>query len=309
MLARSLLVTTVLVAALGSASGQTGFSDHCANGSALPFASIEVKHPLDSTCGIQGKSTSPAPSQRQNSVKNNFCGDSSTPEVFTPKMLTDLQAKTHVAAGQGKEPADRTALTELGEGKIIKMKAHLIEAHHADVGAGESVNCNGPTEEDNDIHIAFGALPNSKECKSVSAEISPHFRPATWNEIGNFEKFNPTTKLNVVDKALASRLQAHPYRITGQLFFDASHAPCPCGTKCNPIRSSDWEIHPIYNIEVCKAGTSCNENTDSDWMPFDTWWSTLTPVQPTKPPHSHQSHEPKPKKAGTTTTHTKKTPG
>jgi len=61
-------------------------------------------------------------------------------------------------------------------------------------GAGESVNCNGAKEEDNDIHIAFGAQPSTKECNSITAEISPHYRPASWNEIGHFEKWNPTTK-------------------------------------------------------------------------------------------------------------------
>jgi hypothetical protein len=294
MLARSLLATTILVVAITSASAQTGFPNNCANNAPLPFATIEVKHPIDSACGIKGKTTSPAPSQLQNSVKNNFCGvpANSTPETFTPQMLIDLQRNTHIASGQGKEPADRTELQGLGEGKIVRMKANLIEAHHADVGAGESVNCNGPKEEDNDIHIAFGAQAHTKECSSVSAEISPHFRPASWDEIGHFEKFDPKTKKNIVGPGMASRLQAHPYRITGQLFFDSSHAPCPCGTTCNPIRSSVWEIHPIYNIEVCKAGTTCDVNTDSDWIAFDAWWNSMAPLQPVKPPHSHEPHEP-----------------
>lgn len=295
MLARGLIVTSILATAIVPASAQTGFSDHCSDGKALPFAALEVKHPVDATCGLEGKLTSPPASQTQNEVKNNFCGAADAPESFTPQMFIDLEHNTTIKSGTGKEPADRTELQHLGEGKIVRMKANLIEAHHADVGSGESVNCGGLKEEDNDIHIAFGAAANTKECTSVSGEISPHFRPASWNAIGDFEKFNPATKLNVVNPALASRLQAHPYRITGQLFFDASHTLCACGTTCNPSRGSRWEIHPIYNIEVCKAGTACNADTDSDWISFDSWWNTLVPPQKQKPPHSHEPHERKKK--------------
>lgn len=274
-----------------SASAQSTFPDHCSDGSALPFSAIEVKHPIDGTCGVAGKTTSPAPSQLQNKVKDDFCA-TGTPETVTPISLVALQKKTTVPSGQGKEPADRTPLKDLGEGKLVRMKAFLIEAHYADLGGGESVNCNGATPELNDIHMAMGSTANAQECESVSAEISPHYRPASWDQIGQFETYSTTTRKYTSNAALDARLQAHPYRITGQLFFDSSHAPCPCGTKCNPVRASVWEIHPIYNIEVCKAGTSCDENTDSDWIAFDTWWGSMSPIQKPKPPHSHTPHEP-----------------
>src|SRR5262249_48198125 len=175
---------------------------------------------------------------------------------------------------------DRKELQGLGEGKVIRMKASLIEAHFADVGAGERVNCNQPKQEDNDIHIAFGDRPDTPECASVTGEISPHFRPESWSQIGNFEKPDATAKKDVRDQGIAAKLQAQPLRITGQLFFDASHAPCPCGTRCNPSRSSDWEIHPIYNIEVCKAGSPCDVKNDGDWVAFDAWWKSEGPAQP-----------------------------
>jgi hypothetical protein len=41
------------------------------------------------------------------------------------------------------------------------------------VCGGESVNCNGPSEEDNDVHIALVANPGDQECTSVTAEMSP----------------------------------------------------------------------------------------------------------------------------------------
>jgi hypothetical protein len=260
----------------------------------FPFAQIAVPRPFDAACGIAGKPTSPQNSQTQNRVKNNFCAQNqnNVPVTIVPDDLIQLQHKHNIPSGTGLEPANRAQLQQFGEGKLVRMKAFLIEAHHADLGTGESVNCNGATEEQNDIHIAFGSQPNTQECNSVSAEISPHFRPTSWNEIGHFEVFDNNTKQFVVNPQMAALLQAHPYRITGQVFFDASHAPCPCGTThCNPIRSSVWEIHPIYNIEVCKPGAQCNVNNDADWVSFDTWWNTLVKPQPLKPPHSHEAHE------------------
>jgi hypothetical protein len=295
MLVRIAVLLLPLLGVATNTSAQKSFPDKCPDGSPLPFAAIEVQHPIDGSCGINGKPTSSANSRLQDSVKNNFCAPAGTPAAFTPQMLIDLQANTKVPAGQGKEPKDRAALQELGEGKLIRMKVFLIEAHHADLGSGESVNCNMPDAAGNDVHIAFGNAANTQECASITAEISPHYRPASWDEIGNFETYNTSTKKYSPNPALASRLQAHPYRITGQLFFDASHAPCPCGTTCSPSRSSVWEIHPVYKIEVC-TGSSCDENTDSNWIAFDDWWKTLQPIQATKPPHTHSEHEPAPGK-------------
>jgi hypothetical protein len=297
MLIRYFLGLVALAVPL-SLSSQTTFPNKCGS-SPLPFSSIEVKQPIDGSCGISGKPGSAANSQTQNKVKNNFCA-TGTPETVTPDSLTTLQKSTTVPSGFGKEPSDRAALEKMGEGKLVRMKAFLLEAHVADLPTGESVNCNGATADLNDIHMAMGTAHDTQECASVSAEISPHYRPDSWAQLGAFETYNSTTKKYVGNPALQARLLAQPYRLTGQLFFDASHAPCPCGTKCNPIRASVWEIHPIYDIEVCKAGTKCDESNDSDWVAFDAWWKGMPPIKKPKPPHTHTPHEP-----GTPTKHPK----
>jgi len=263
-------------------STQKTFPNTCDNGATFPFLSIALQHPIDTSCPSLSGKTSSKGSQAQNKVKNNFCATAATPEQTTPQKLIQLQTtafanpaiKSHT--GQQLEPTNRAALTALGEGKLVRMKAFLLEAHYADIAplGGETVNCNLGKEEENDIHIAFGSQADDKECGSVSAEISPHYRPGSWAEIGKFQTFDTATKKDVVDQQLASRLRAQPYRITGQLFYDASHAPCPCGTNCNPSRASSWEIHPVYQIEVCKAGAACDESKDDDWIDFDTWWKS-----------------------------------
>jgi hypothetical protein len=300
-MARSITRVVLLLAltCLG-VQAQDKISDHCSGGTPFPFSSIEASHPIDQSCGVEGNAASKN-SQLQNSVKNNFCSaaPSGKPEVYTPEMLISLEKTKSIPSGQGKEPSSRTQLQHWGEGKVVIMKAYLIEAHHADLPTsseiaagkkgGETVNCNGNTPDENDVHIALGAHASTKECDSVTAEISPHFRPASWDQIGQFETFDPHSGRYTPNPAVASRLQSHPYRITGQLFFDASHAPCPCGTAhCAPLRSSVWEIHPIYNIEVCRAGSSCDVGNDADWISFDTWWNALTPLQPLAAPHKHE---------------------
>lgn len=247
--------------------------ESCPNAS-FPLGAIAVVHPVDKTCAIDGKQTSPAPTRLQNSVKNNFCA-SGTPRIFTPQQLIDLQSQTHIPTGEGMEPQTRTAAQALGEGTVVRMAAFIIEAHYANIGTGESVNCDLKTQDGNDIHIALGPTANTPECSSVTAEISPHYRPTSWTNIGLFESFDTSTNQTVVNAAVKKRLQAQPFRITGQLFFDASHDPCPCGTSnCTPQRSSDWEIHPVYSIEACKPGAACDVNQDADWIAFDTWWNS-----------------------------------
>jgi hypothetical protein len=286
-----LILIATLLAPGASSLAQPAFPDRCPDQTPLPFASIAVPHPIDRICGPTGKRTSPPNVQLQNRVKNNFCSRNG-PEVVTPQTLVDLQSNTHLPFGHEREPRDRRMLRDLGEGKVVRIKAYLIEAHHADVGTGESVNCDGKTEDQNDIHISLGALPHTRECEGVTAEISPHYRPLSWNEIGHFEIFNRSTQRYSVNHALAARLQSHPYRITGQLFFDASHDPCPCGaTRCGPSRASLWEIHPVYDIEVCRTGTRCNESIDADWIAFDQWWKFLPPLRPSRNSHRHRPHE------------------
>lgn len=170
MFMRKLSITGILLCTAVSVA-QNAFPDHCPSGAPLPFAAIQEKHPIDESCGMRGKPTAPANSQTQNLAKNNFCAQAATPETYTPQMLIDLQLKTDVPSGYGKEPSDRKALEGLGEGKVVRMKAYLLEAHHADLGsgpkAGESVNCNDGTEPFNDVHIAFGpqsATPGVRQC-------------------------------------------------------------------------------------------------------------------------------------------------
>lgn len=230
---------------------------------ALPFEAIEQHHPIDDSCAADGSSPPNSAQARQNDAKNNFCatGDpvNADFEVFH-QLQKDAEDKGITFGGDSQIPEDRSPLRHLatkagsiGEGTVARLAAFVIKAHYSNVGKGkgESVNCKQTDRESNDIHIVLGEKSNhDDECSSLTAEMSPHFRPETW------------------DPSVLTDHNEHLYRFTGQLFFDASHKPCS-GGKGSPKRSAIWEIHPVYNVEICTAaGNSCSVDSDEDWIPL-----------------------------------------
>jgi hypothetical protein len=165
----------------------------------------------------------------------------------------------------------------------------MDDPHYADVGRaspgrlpGEDVNCHNENEGENDIHINLVQRPappkplkNDSDavkerkraarkaalCKAIVAEVIPHFRPAMF-EVDNLD---PIFRKKV------------PVRVSGQLFFDASHRPCAGSTpRDSSVRGSLWEIHPIYSIDICKHNTltQCSAANDQVWVPINDWLSS-----------------------------------
>lgn len=180
---------------------------------------------------------------------------------------------TTLKVPQGTPPKDRSILgsPKLGafhEHDLVRLTAYVFEAETADYKTtGESVNCGwglgeeaknkAPSKEaalvHNDIHVALVAAIGQSECTSVTAEISPHIRPANWNDTS------------------VSSLKGKQVRVTGQLMYDGSHQVfCPTGNKPDagdPIRQSLWEIHPVYKVEVCQSVVEGN-CAESEWKPL-----------------------------------------
>ena len=232
-------------------------------GCPLPFAKIATSHPIDGNCGIEGKEASDDANHAQNRAKNNFCAQGD-PVPVTQADFVGLQAavdKAGIPSGSPKKlPADRKVLLNLfttsggatiGEGTKVRFVAFVLKAHYSDVGSGEAVNCGQKGNEPNDIHIPTVQDMSDEECASITAEMSPHSRPAGWTP-----------------KALTT--PGVPMRITGQLFFDGSHKPCTEGQSRNPKRAASWEIHPVYAVDVCNASTlaECPIADDSKWRPL-----------------------------------------
>lgn len=228
----------------------------------LPFAPIQRHHAIDDACPATGNSTPDTSQAAQNEEKNNFCAANTpnTPVNIDFDVLHQLQqeaAGVTTFGSDGSLPKDRSVLQKLstkagaiGEGTVVRIVAFVINAHASNVGSGESVNCKRPDAESNDIHIVLGQNSNQDdECSSVTAEMSPHFRPDTWTP-DNMNHNN-----------------ARLFRFTGHLFFDGSHKPCTGSTGPNPKRSSLWEIHPVYAVQICgNPNNTCKVDSDQDWI-------------------------------------------
>src|SRR5262245_12595463 len=229
----------------------------------LPFAALSEKAPIDSQCGLSGSPKNTPALAAQDLAKDNFCA-SGTPVVLSFTIFPDMQAAAETALGgpSYKPPTSRSALHDvytmsgkkIGEGTLTTMVGYVEAAHYSDVDDGESVNCELKGDQNNDIHIPIVEVAGADECSSVTAEISPHYRPAVW------------TASNVNKPKV-------PLRFTGQLLFDAEHRPCRDGKADGPKRQSVWEIHPVYAVDVCTANSisACRGDDASVWTPLDVW--------------------------------------
>jgi hypothetical protein len=223
----------------------------------LPFAKIAKRQPVDSKCGVPDGNTTVG---KQDQIKDNFCAKG-TPVVLTYEVYPILQsAAVELLGPRYAPPADRSKLKnivtwkgkKIGEGTVVTLVAFVDRARYSDVDTGESVNCDLHGDADNDVHIPLlQTAGDSDECHSVTAEISPHYRPDAWTP----------ENLNKIK---------NPVRMTGQLFFDASHKPCSATMKEEPLRQSVWEIHPIYSVDVCvnSSISACDPNTAKNWTPL-----------------------------------------
>jgi hypothetical protein len=233
----------------------------------FPKAASGKLRKVDRQCGLRGAPGTDS-HRAQNAAKNNFCAQGPIIDLSREhfEQLQSAAERTGVEFGaRDRLPEDRSVLRQLlpvsngarvGEGSLVRHVGFLTNPRNSNVNNGESVNCNFRGAENNDIHFDLVQDPDDDACLSVTGEVTPHRRSA------HYEK----------DVLLQSRIAERPVRVTGQLFFDASHKPCVNGEPHGaPLRISLWEIHPVYSVEVCKRKTidSCPSNDDTVWLPIE----------------------------------------
>jgi hypothetical protein len=138
----------------------------------------------------------------------------------------------------------------------VRYVAFISNPRNSNTSGGETVNCKKGGVGNNDIHMDLVRNTDEPACRSITAEIIPHFRPAIW-------------QVKFLEKVMG-----RPVRVTGHLFFDASHRPCRTDKdKVSPKRASVWEIHPVYAIDVClnKSLSGCPVTNDSKWLALHEW--------------------------------------
>jgi len=251
-----------------------------------PFGSSATTAAIDSVCGIGGDAADPG-DLAQDKVKNNLCA-TGTPHELSLAELTKLQegvdASGLVYGNHFVHPelppltADRASFFEkehadgFGEGDPVVFVGFIVDTKKGDP---ETVNCHCTPAAFNDIHVTLADHPlhlrkappgataaektqvrrsnNRLLCRNAfTAEVIPHLRPAALER----------ASLNVFKNTKV-------VRVSGQLFFDASHHACKDDRpgSGDPARISSWEIHPIYEIKVCKKSTlsDCSAGDASVW--------------------------------------------
>lgn len=240
---------------------------------------------IDALCGNTGCFKGAA-NDLQNARKNDLCAPTDQITSVSLETFSELNTASNnePTIPKGEPPPSRAKLKnlitlagggKLGEGDVVSFIGFAIEARHSNVdkdhpltaGNGESVQCNLLGCAYNDIHITLAERPDEqKMCRTVVAEIIPHFRPPAWDLFDSPD--------------YANFLKTHPVKITGQLFFDGSHVPCTADGRAgrNPARDNQkdferlalWEIHPIYAIELCKHTdlSQCRPTDAGAWFPF-----------------------------------------
>ena len=265
----------------------------------LPFARIAEEHEIDRRCPATGKADGNRYHYAQNAAKNNFIAKGAPlPLNFIDFTRLQQASARQIESGrivlQGKYPEDRTRLQNLikvrgkliGEGSVVSLEAYVFNANYANTkyskypdgrqAQGEAVDCDNPELDWNDIHIALSPGVNLKtdECTTLTAEISPHYRPAVWSRFHDGQKpeieaIIPGLLKERVIENQTGNFRPVRVRLTGPLFYDASHQACVFrGDKVverhSPERRSVWEIHPIYRIEVF-------DGVKRQWLDLDRW--------------------------------------
>lgn len=243
-----------------------------------PFEDPPNKRDVDKVCPNEGKfvDNDTPEHQAQNRAKNNLCATgvngvvATDPIRLTVSTFDSLESSLPadlVFGNSANLPKNRDDLkniatsvdgTDIGEGSYVVFVGFMLEAHPM---GKESVSCQNGKIGFVDIHLSLASSKTAEMCKSITAEIIPHFRPQLWPRIYYKEHYE--------------EIKAHPLRITGHLFFDGSHRPCVNGQKGkrDPARRSNWEIHPVYSIDVCSNKTiaNCKFDNEAVWKPFAEW--------------------------------------
>jgi hypothetical protein len=211
---------------------------------------------------------------------NQGCGTDFDPKLNLRKNITSEEQlatdhtltwmKTLANPDSFKQGQDRADLIDLGEGQNIRVVAYLLAIRKE--LSGESCNCYLHLESETDNHLVLvtGAtvdrIPagntkalNSKslaarELESETAEFTPRVRLNHPNF--TYEKVQPLVDATA-EKALL-------VRVTGPLLFDSEHF-----IHFPLKRVNNWEIHPIFKLEICTSGDACTARSDAGWKSLD----------------------------------------
>ena len=126
---------------------------------------------------------------------------------------------------------------EKEERRGVRVTGYLIRAKES----GDE-SCNGYSEALHDYHIWISDAPTSDKASGMIVEVTPR-----WKSV------RPQWQLRTFEKLSNDHAKV---RVTGWLMWDEEH-PDEVGKS----RGTQWEIHPVTNVEVYSG---------DNWLPIGT---------------------------------------
>ncbi len=177
------------------------------------------------------------------------------PKPFTLEQIKQLQYPDQWFSGK-----DRRELEAMGEGQAVQVEAYLVGVKP---GTPTSANCklaDRTALNDRLILVSADALTKNREATSVTAEITARVRPQHGKEVGS--KLVTNWIKEKLDRLIAnSPNKARLVRISGVLLLDTEQ------DNDAILRYTDWEIHPVFEIEVCTKKNKCTQ--EEGWKKLD----------------------------------------
>lgn len=139
----------------------------------------------------------------------------------------------------------RDELKKLGEGRYVSVQAYLVEARWGDLNPA---NCNRPEPENINVILSLVSKDSlsldwrRRPLASVTAELTPRVRA-----------LHPEWKRNLWKLIRNGRRNQLLVRVKGIMLLDTGRAHSPLN------RATDWELHPVLDIEVCARGDCAND--------------------------------------------------
>lgn len=193
--------------------------------------------------GCGGRGTDPLLNEQKNRTDS-----ASSPEDIT---ITDIKRKSQPR----RWPVGQARNSIQGPGKEGSEVRLMTFMKRVTQSGAESCNCGLTGPGNTDLHITLVSRltgPQSVNAAGVTAEVTPRV----------VAQDHPEWKRANIQRFAVGKF----VRITGYMMLDTQHISRPL------VRATNWEIHPITNIEVCTARISdCRAGTG---------WKTIAQLVP-----------------------------
>lgn len=164
------------------------------------------------------------------------------PASFTPLSIDELINLQKFEPESWTPDRERSSLSKW-EDTGVTTHGYLLRVRQGPI---ESANCQLGGVNNSSWVLSLVQSRNDTREQSVTAQISPRHRPAGWD----FEKLEALAK----DDAYI--------RVSGWLLLNTAQLNQRSFGK---LRATNWEIHPVMQIEVCKSTISeCRKSSEGN---------------------------------------------